>query len=272
MLGFATVLLLSGALYAATHWTLEDMDAYWEAALRLRAGEPLYREYLDPTAADVYRYAPWFAFAWVPLTFLPKAIVGVAWSTVLLAACVACLAPLVRHATVASVATAAFLGSFLLTIAAVGNVQPLMVAALLFGLERRAGPVVIGLAASLKAVPILFLLVYLARGEWSKATLGVVVTAILVVPMLVFDLTHYPTDPGQLSISLFNRVPVLWAVLAATLTLAAAWLARRRSPYAWLAMSSAVFSSLPRAFGYDLTFLLCGLADQTSPGRRSRAG
>ncbi|MGH2385582.1 MAG: hypothetical protein ACRDGB_11120, partial [Candidatus Limnocylindria bacterium] len=58
--------LAAGILYSIGNWTLEDMDAYWDAAVRLRAGEPLYREYADATAANVYRYAPWFAFAWIP--------------------------------------------------------------------------------------------------------------------------------------------------------------------------------------------------------------
>lgn len=67
-------------------WQLEDSEAYWNAALRLRGGEPLYVP-VDPGADEmIARYAPWFAWLWVPLTMLPKGAVQVGWSLLLLAA------------------------------------------------------------------------------------------------------------------------------------------------------------------------------------------
>lgn len=56
-----------------------DVAAYWGAAERIRAGEPLYVAGVA-NASDLYRYAPWFAYAWVPLTYLPSDIVTSAWS------------------------------------------------------------------------------------------------------------------------------------------------------------------------------------------------
>jgi hypothetical protein len=196
----------------------------------------------------------------VPLTYAPKAIIGFVWSVVLLAAVVASLWPLFERRTSASIAAATLLGSFLLTIASVGNVHPLLIASLVHGLERRSGPLWIAAAASLKAVPILFALVYLGRREWDKAALTLGLAILLIGPMLLFDLSHYPTDPGELSYSLYNRIPLLWVATTSVLTLIGFWLAVRRSRFAWLAISTAVVAALPRTWGYDFSFVLTGIA------------
>src|SRR5687768_950124 len=63
-------------LFALGSWTLEDMHVYLAAAHRLRDGEALYST-TNPLAA--FQYAPWFAAAWVPFTFLPETVVSVIW-------------------------------------------------------------------------------------------------------------------------------------------------------------------------------------------------
>lgn len=60
-----------------------------------------------------------------------------------------------------------FFFPILIGISAVGNAQALMVAWLVWGAERRSGPLWIALAASLKAVPILFAIVYIGRRQWG---------------------------------------------------------------------------------------------------------
>lgn len=45
-------------IWAITGWTLADAGAYWQAALRLRDGEPLYPLLTNVDASEVYRYAP----------------------------------------------------------------------------------------------------------------------------------------------------------------------------------------------------------------------
>src|SRR5688500_18671761 len=77
-------------------WTLPDAAAYWEAGLRLRAGEELYPPLESVEASDVYRYAPWFAFLAVPWTFLPIPVAGALWSVMLLAASAAAIWPMAR--------------------------------------------------------------------------------------------------------------------------------------------------------------------------------
>src|SRR5919106_4316637 len=79
--------------WSITDWHLKDMNAYWDAGLRLRAGEPLFPPVSDVLASEVYRYSPWFAWLWAPLTLLPREIVNVLWSAVLLAASAAAAWP-----------------------------------------------------------------------------------------------------------------------------------------------------------------------------------
>lgn len=77
-------------------WWFQDTDAYWSTAIRLRQGQPLYPALLNRDASDVYRYAPWFATAWIPLTYLPQAVAYWLWASVLAAATLLCLRPSLR--------------------------------------------------------------------------------------------------------------------------------------------------------------------------------
>lgn len=249
---------IGNVIWSATAWEIPDIGAYWNAALRLREGGPLYPPVADVDASEVYRYAPWFAFAWVPLTYLPRWMVDAGWSVALVAASMAVVLPALWLRHRAAVAFTAIVGSFLILIASRGNVQPLMVAALVFGVERRSGPLWIAVCASLKATPLLYALVYAARGEWRRFFLTIGLTAILVVPMAFFGLEGYTTDPG-FSHSLYYVSPVLFWIVAATSVVVAIYLAWHYQPWAWLATSIAVLLCLPRYFPYELTFLFVGL-------------
>ena len=254
-------------------WNLEDMDAYWNAAQRLRDGLPLFPAVADPGAADVFRYAPWFAWLWIPLTYLPKVAVQVGWSAVLLASVAVALATVLRRRSVATICLAALLGGLLVRTASTGNVHALLIAALTFGVPRRSGPVWIGIAASLKFAPIAYALVYVGRGEWRRAALSVLVAAVLVAPALLYDLGDYPIDPGAgwSLLSVAGVVP--WAVVAGACAVGALALARGR--YAWVAAGVAVLASVPRLELYDLTYLLVSLRgppSQAAPSTANGAG
>jgi hypothetical protein len=244
------------------NWGFEDVRAYWEAALRAREGLPLYRGTDDPNSYGVFRYAPWFAWAWVPLTYLPREAVELAWGAVLGASALAVLVALVRLRTAAAVALAVLLLPMFMSLVQVGNVQPLLVAILAFGISRRSGPLWIALAASIKATPILYALIYAARREWTRLAIALAITAILLAPLLFADVSSYETDPGA-SFSLYYYVsPVAWAVAAGASVLVAAWLAWQRSPWVWVAASVAVALCAPRAHVTYATFLAVGLLDQ----------
>lgn len=258
---------IANTVWSATQWEIPDIGAYWNAALRLREGAALYPAVSDVNASEVYRYAPWFAYVWIPLTYLPRSLVDALWSVGLVGASIAVVIPALRLRNAAALAFTAIAGSFLILIASRGNVQPLMVAALCYGVERRSGPLWIALCASLKATPILFALVYLGRGEWKKAAAAVGLTAILVVPMAFFGIEGYTTDPG-FSHSLYYISPVLFAIVAAASVAVAAYVAWRHRHWAWLATSIAVILCLPRYFPYEFTFLFVGLVPVVDAWRR----
>jgi hypothetical protein len=241
--------------HAASLASGSDMDAYWNAAMRLRDGEPLYRPGVA-TDSDLYRYAPWFAAIWIPLTYLPKDPVLLGWMVLCLGAAVLSVAPLLREGP-AGWAALAFLLPFQLEGAAFGNVQPILVLALLWGAPRRSGPLWLALGASLKIVPIVLALVYAGRGEWRRAFLSLALTAILVAPMLLFDLTGYSTDIGAGQLSLLTVSPWLFgAVLVVALV---ATFLRAGGRYAWAIGSLAMMLALPRFLIYEISFAAVGL-------------
>jgi hypothetical protein len=254
---------ISQLLFTIGDWHLRDMGAYWEAAGRLREGLPLYPALPDADASDVYRYAPWFAWAWVPLTYLPREVVNVAWSVVLLAASAAALTPLARARAWLAVA---FFAPILVGISAIGNVQPLIVAALVLGLERRSGPLWIAAAASLKAVPILFVVTYLGRRQWLRAAVTLGLTAVFVAPALRYDLSSYPTGAGAAAMVPF---PILYGALVAGGMLVSLRLASSR--LGWLASATTVALAVPRFFVYDVTFLMAGVPTGRSADTRGPA-
>jgi hypothetical protein len=245
-------------------WTLSDAGAYWNAAIRLREGGELYPQLTSIDASEVYRYAPWFAWLAVPWTFLPVWLAGGLWSVALLAASGAALWPLIRQRAWLLVALFA---PILVGISAVGNVQPLIVAALMLGLERRTGPIWLALAASLKLFPVLFALVWLGRMQLGKVGVTVVLSALLWLPApLLYDLTSYPTEPGQAA-SLFSMLPLWFLVVGLAI---GATLALARTRFGWLAAGTTVALALPRLFVYDVTFVMPGALAAGHAASRSR--
>jgi hypothetical protein len=255
----------------ATDWNFGDINAYWLAALRLRDGERLYLAHVSPDSYQVFRYAPWFAWAWVPLTYLPRALVDWGWAAILAVASGAILVQIVRLRTPAAWAFAFLITPWLLSLVQVGNIQPLVVAALAFGISRRSGPIWIAITASLKGAPLLFALVYFARREWLRIGLTVAATAVFLAPFLLYDLSGYQTDPGR-SVSFYYYVsPLAWAVTAAGAALVAVLLAVRRSPYVWVAAALAVMLLAPRTHVTYTTYLVVGLLNGGSDRILGRA-
>lgn len=216
-----TVALLLCGLYAVanvvlviTIWEFDDVHGYLNAARRLLDGGPLYVTTADPS--DLYLYAPWFAFVWVPPARLPMLSVETGWAVMLLAGTAISLIPFRR--SWAGVALALLLGGLLFRTAGWGNVQPLLVAALVYALPTRAGPWVVGLAGSLKPWPLLAVAVYAWRREWRAVGISLGVALALWLPILLFDIGTYPAGA---------RLPNLYD---ATFLLAAPGLLARRFP------------------------------------------
>ena len=248
---------------AVIGWTLSDAGAYWEAAIRLRAGEELYPPLASVDASEVYRYAPWFAVAAVPWTFLPQWLAGALWSVVLLGASALALWPLVRARLWLLVA---LFGPILVGISAVGNAHPLVVAGLVLGVERRSGPLWVAAAGSLKIFPLLFALVYIGRRQWWRLLAAVVLTAVLWAPALLFDLSEYAVQAGQAA-ALYQFPVAYFLVVGLAISVTLALSATR---WGWGAAATTVVLSLPRLFVYDVTYLMVGTTAGQRPAGATR--
>lgn len=236
-------------------WNPADGGAYYDAATRLTHSLPLY-PVVNPEAHEVYRYAPWFAAAWIPLTALPRDAALHLWSLAMLGCSFAAVWPLLRRPTWARVALAALVGQTLGETAMFGNAHPLVVALLVHTVGRRSFPAWVGVAASIKLGPIALALVWAGRRQWAPAGTAVATAAVLFAPMLLFDLRSYVTDPGSGLLSLYSISPVLWAVVALAALAATLWLAVRGSRYAWVAAALLMFLGPPRVVLSYLAFLV----------------
>lgn len=236
-------------------WNPADAGAYYDAAQRLRDGEPLYPA-VNPEAHEVYRYAPWFAFAWIPVTMLPRDAALHVWSLLMLVVSVLAVWPLLRHPTWASVILAGLCAQVLIETAMFGNAHPLVVAMLSLTVTRRSGPFWVGVATSLKLVPLVIAVVWLFRGEWAKALVAIGTAAALWLPALAFDLTHYVANPGTGLLSLYAISPWAWAIAA---VVSAAWLGYAiltRSRLTWTAAAVLMFLGPPRVATSYIAFIV----------------
>ena len=239
--------------FAIAQWPLHDMDVYLAAATRLRTAQPLYIP--GDVAVDSFWYAPWYAAAWVPMSLLPRIVVAIAWSVVLVAATTTVTVMLARMGRSGPL-LALLVGPPLFAVSAGGNVQALMVLSLLWGIRRRSGPVWIAVAASMKYTPLLLGLAYLARREWGKATWSAVLSGVLLAPGLMLGITNARVRSGAAESLLGVSLPLYLAAVGAACVLSIT-VPRRYAP---LSSATAAVLALPRLFVYDATLLAVGVA------------
>ncbi|MBA3688816.1 MAG: DUF2029 domain-containing protein [Chloroflexi bacterium] len=256
---FGVILLMGAALNGHVQ---PDADAYWHAAMRLRDGQALYG---GPRGdeTELYRYAPWFAFAWVPLTYLGQDAAYTVWRLALLLSTVVAIWPLVRRPTPASVTLAILLGGLLVSNLPAANVTPLIVGALAAGIRSRAGPVLLGLAASLKLFPLILVAGYLAERRWGSAVVAIGVAALLWLTVLAFDPRLYMQIGGPSfylgGVSLLRVSPLLWVPIAAAAAGVVIALTIRGSSWTWLAAAAAIPLAVPRVWLPDAGYVLVGV-------------
>lgn len=248
-------LSVTNVIWAVADWRFYDLITYLDAAqMWVDTGNPYTA---TPRAEDwlLYRYGPWFAALFVPLLSLPRPVVEVGFSVVVTVASILAMVPMIRQYGRQAVPVALFLGTMLFGIGTGGNIQPVMVAILAWSLTTRFGPLGVAVAASMKLTPILFVLVFAGQREWRKVAWTLVLTAVLLGPILFFELPPQATMAGP-SNSLLHVHPVLWALVAAATVGIAAWQSYRVAPTRWLATCVAVVMASPRLIGYDLTMFL----------------
>ena len=255
------VLLLLGA--ALNSKVQPDADAYWLAAQRLRDGQALYG---GPRGdeTEIYRYAPWFAFAWVPLTYLGQEGAYLVWRGILVLATFAAVWPLLRRPTPAAVTLSVLLGGLLLTNLPAANVTPLIISALTLGIRTRAGPIILGLAASLKVFPLIFVAGYVSDRRWVAAAAAVAVTSVLWLNILAFDIVLYTQIGGPSfyvgGVSIYGVSQLMWIGVAGSLGLLLISLVARRSRWTWMASAATIPLAVPRVWLPDAGYLLAGIA------------
>jgi hypothetical protein len=278
VLAFIVAITVLNVVWAIGDWHLHDMNVYWTAAEQWRQTGNPYTPLPTADADSVYRYAPWFAALWVPLTYLPRLLVNIGWSGILIVAAFTAVWPLFRVAGRSAVPLGLLMWGILIGMAAIGNSHGLMIAWLVWGAERRSGPLWIAMAASLKVVPLLWVLVYVGRRQWDRAAATVALTALLVAPLLLFERPPLATEFG-VSNSLWSIAPWLWLAALPVGLVAAIVIAVRWNQVAWPAIGAIGNLVLPRLFIYDVTLILPGLAEaieRVRAGRRvahsSRAG
>lgn len=255
LIGFSIAWLI----WAINGLSLSDADAYRLAANRLLHGEDIYVQ--APNQDEAFRYAPWFAVAWIPIAALPELASDALWAVALTVASIVAVLPLARQPSLSARLLAILGASILFWTTARGNVHPLVMVALIHGIDRRSGPLWIAVSASLKAVPILFVLVYVARREWWRAAMALGVTAVLVLPMPFLGWELGTVDAGA-SLSLYSLVsPIAWAGVACISIVVAVALALLLPRFAATAAATAAILSLPRLLLYDVTYLLVGAND-----------
>lgn len=253
------IAVLIGAVVSQT--VRPDAEAYWLAAQRIREGLPLYASPRGDET-EIYRYAPWFAYAWVPLTYLGHDLAFGVWRAILVVAILGGLWPLIRRPTPASITLAVLVGGLLLSALPQANATPLMVGALAMTLRSRAGPLVLGLAGSLKVFPLVMVAGYLAERRWLHAAVAIGISAVLWLHLLAFDI-HLFMQIGGASfylggVSLLDVSLLLWLPVAIGCTVLLAALVLRRSPWSWLAAGAAIPLAVPRVWLPDAAYVLPG--------------
>jgi hypothetical protein len=208
-----------------------------------------------------YRYSPWFACRGSAIRLLPTQMVEVGWVVLMVTCAFIALIPLFRAYGVTAIPVGGFFLGWLIAIGLNGAVQPAMIALLAWAVTRRWAPLAVAVCASLKAVPLFYILVFIGRRKWRKVGWTILITGSLVGPMHLFEIPASSTSTG-VSYSLFGVSRILWLLVAGLAAVLAVALARTK--VAWIAAGAAVLLALPRPFLYDLTFLMPGL-DERSP-------
>ena len=248
---------------------LADATAYYEAASRLNAGEPLYPAGMDPNGNHIYLYPPLLAVVLRPLALLPFEAFALVWELAIIASFVA----LVRYLGVRRRALWIAIGILGVPIGwALTVAQAHVPFTLLLALGQ---PWSIALAANLKLTPVLIAIWWLGRRDFESFFAFLVWMALLagVQLILAFDasLGYFRNigfeEVGQVrNLSPYVQSPELWIALVLVGALVTLALARTR--WGWAAAVTLTTLSPPRLLVYMLMGLLAALKQPKIAGEQ----
>lgn len=252
---FVTALLVGLAIHESgrglTHVDGLDLDVYRTASLNLlHHGDPYI--YTGTSGVGSFRYAPWFAVLFMPWAVLPRELAMLAWIPLMFVISLIPITDVTRTYGLRGWAFAALMQILFIGNVAAGNIQPVLITALYFGLHTRWGPAIVGIVASLKIAPILFILPWIARREWQKVSIAVGVFVVLLAPAAIFERPPVMYEAGMFS--LIDISPVVWIGVVLVTVAVAYRLGQTR--WAWVAAGAAVIAAFPRVLNLDFSFLL----------------
>jgi hypothetical protein len=247
----------AGIMLATTEGVFRDAIGYWNAGLHIRSGAQLYFDAGPAFGSEVFLFAPWFAWVWAPLTYLPREPVIVSWGVAMGVAAVWAVRPFFRYGL-----TGALLGCVFAYGLAWGalwaNVMPLLVGILIRTAGSRHFPIWVGIAASLKILPILYVWPDIRAGHWRRAITAVAIALVLWAPALFYGIGDYPTGYSP-TLSLLQLSGWMWLVVA---LVAGGWmLIERRPRWLWLATAVAIIAAYPRLHLHYIGLLGVGQGD-----------
>jgi glycosyl transferase family 87 len=277
LIALAVIGAAAGVAVAWMHVTgdpLADAHAYYEAAVRLNHGQPLYPANLDPNANHIYLYPPLLAQLLRPLALLPYEWFALGWELIV----VMTFIWLLQHLGVRKQSTWIAVGllgvpiGWALTIA-----QAHVPMTLLMALGQ---PWSIALAANLKLFPALIALYWVGRRDWESLMAFLVWSVLIVAVQLVLDANDtfafvkavgfdQTGEPGVLrNFSIYTISPIAW--VAALFAGCIAILAAARTRWGWAVAVTIATLAPPRLLTYMLTGLLAAIrrprvAGETDP-------
>lgn len=261
--GAAVVGALAGIGVAWMHVVgdpLADAHAYYDAASRLNAGQPLYPPGIDPSTNRIYLYPPLLAVVLRPLALLPYEAFALLWELAVVGSFVALLRYLGvrRRSTWLAVGILGVPIGWALTVA-----QAHVPMTLLLALGQ---PWSIALAANLKLFPVVIAIWWLGRRDFESFFAFLIWSALFVAAQLVLEWNGTLAFFGSVgfaqigevrNISPFAQSPWLWfglLLLGALVTLALA-----RTRWGWAAAVTFATLAPPRLLIYMLMGLLAAI-------------
>jgi hypothetical protein len=275
-LGLFALAVIGAAAGVAVAWMhlagdpLNDARAYYDAAVRLNAGGPLYPAGIDPNTNRIFLYPPLFAIALRPLALLPYAWFALVWELVVVGAFVL----LLRHLGVRRQSTWIAIGLLGVPIGwALAIAQAHVPMTLLMAIGQ---PWSIALAANLKLFPALIALYWLGRRDWESLLAFLVWSALFVAAQLVIDASDtfaffrnvgfdQTGEPGVLrNFSIYTVSPIAW--LGVLFAGCIAILVAARTRWGWAVAVTVATLAPPRLLTYMLTSLVAAVRRPKAAG------